>query len=166
MIEYTLSWYYKEIVIRPSYSGQEIPIDQKYQQTKLLGQENNRPSYPRKGTLSSLYESLFTPRMRLGILFLFATLCLGYKQYCRCECNLKHMITEIEKCGLCTKEFCLLRDPNLCVVDNDENEGGSKSDIVISCFQIESFKEKVVIYLFVAVVFGMVGNAMYKLYRG
>lgn len=39
MIEYTLSWYYKEIVIRPSYSGQEIPIDQKYQQTKLLGQE-------------------------------------------------------------------------------------------------------------------------------
>lgn len=47
---------------------------------------------------------------------------------------------KIDKCGLCTKEWCLEQKSDLCV--------DVEQDIIISCFQVESLKEKVVVCLF------------------
>lgn len=54
---------------------------------------------------------------------------------------------KIEKCGLCTKEWCLEQKVDLC-------EDVAQS-IVISCFQVESVKEKVVVFLFLVAVAGL-----------
>lgn len=55
--------------------------------------------------------------------------------------------------------------PDLCKVeDKSSREGESKADIIISCFQIESLKETLVVYLFVAVVLALLGHGLYNLY--
>ncbi|KAL6449963.1 hypothetical protein SBY92_000748 [Candida maltosa Xu316] len=83
---------------------------------------------------------------------------LSYQLYCKCECNIKTIINPIEKCKLCTQEYCLSQE--------DQLEGGgtedSPKDIIISCFQVESFKESFVIYLFLTIVFGLMSYAIYS----
>lgn len=54
---------------------------------------------------------------------------------------------KVDKCGLCTKEWCLEQKSDLC---KDAAER-----IVISCFQVESVKEKVVVCLFLVAVAGL-----------
>ncbi|CUM67204.1 uncharacterized protein PRCAT00004897001 [Priceomyces carsonii] len=92
----------------------------------------------------------------LPVFLLLVSLAFGYQQYCRCECNEKSVVQPIERCGLCTKPFCMDHDPKLC--DEDASE-----DILISCYQIESTKDSIVVYLFIIIVCGLVANGLYRL---
>lgn len=89
----------------------------------------------------------------LWLLFVVQTV-VAYQQYCRCECDGAVEIAEVGKCGLCTSDFCL--EKVKCLEKN--------SDIIISCFQIESLKETIVVYLFMIAVLGMLGFAIYNIY--
>lgn len=86
--------------------------------------------------------------MRLALpLLLCLSVASAYQQYCKCSCNGQLLIQEIDKCGLCTKEWCIEQKKDLC---SDEEE-----NILISCFQVESLKEKVVVFLFLIAVVGL-----------
>ncbi|EGW32879.1 uncharacterized protein SPAPADRAFT_136251 [Spathaspora passalidarum NRRL Y-27907] len=115
--------------------------------------------------------------MKVSSLLVFTfilNICCGYQLYCRCDCNQNSIIKEIEKCGLCTREFCLSQDENLCVVavnNNDENKNSKhensekeKENIIISCFQVESFKDSMIIYSFIFTILGLLLYAGYKTY--
>lgn len=106
--------------------------------------------------------------------FQFLILLLGitsitsaYQQYCRCQCNTQHLVRPIDKCGLCTKEFCLEEDPKLCAytqtgAKEKPDDVPGQSSIIISCYQLESRKERAIIYLFVLVVLLMLGYTVVK----
>lgn len=76
-------------------------------------------------------------------------------KYCRCEINDDARVTTVPQCTNCTTDFCY-KD----VFDRVKNETDKLS---LVCFQKESTKEATVIYLFIAVVFGLVVYAGYLL---
>ncbi|CAX44073.1 conserved hypothetical protein [Candida dubliniensis CD36] len=86
----------------------------------------------------------------------------SYQLYCKCECNIKTIINPIDKCKLCTEEYCLSKDKNLCA--SNEEDPDKSSAIIISCFQVESFKESFVIYSFISIVVGLMGYIGYHSY--
>ncbi|RLV93012.1 hypothetical protein JA1_002822 [Spathaspora sp. JA1] len=111
--------------------------------------------------------------MKVSILLLFTLpiqITTAYQLYCRCDCNQNSIINPIEKCGLCTKEYCLNQDKNLCVVKDDKHKNKydssekEKENIIISCFQVESFKDSLIIYSFIFTVLGLLAYAGYKTY--
>lgn len=86
--------------------------------------------------------------MKLTVpLLLCFTFACAFQQYCKCQCNENLLIEKIDKCGMCTKEWCSQQNPDLC--------GDEQEKILISCFQIESMKEMIVIYSFVVAVLGL-----------
>ncbi|KGQ89398.1 hypothetical protein MG5_02263 [Candida albicans P57072] len=86
----------------------------------------------------------------------------SYQLYCKCECNVKTIINPIDKCKLCTEEYCLSKDKDLCA--STEEDPDKSSAIIISCFQIESFKESFVIYSFISIVVGLMFYIGYHSY--
>lgn len=70
-----------------------------------------------------------------------------YQQYCKCLCNGHLLVEAIEKCGLCTADWCVQQNPNLC--------GEGEETVLISCFQVESLKEKLVVCMFLVAVVGL-----------
>ncbi|KAK6463549.1 hypothetical protein DFJ63DRAFT_329299 [Scheffersomyces coipomensis] len=100
----------------------------------------------------------------------------AYQQYCKCECNSNSIITAIEKCGLCTKDFCLEQDSKICASKDDggkvsvigdyedDERSEVENNIIISCFQTESTKDAFIIYLFLAIIVGLLGYSLYKTY--
>lgn len=92
--------------------------------------------------------------MKFYWFFLIIQVAVAYQQYCRCECDGSVKVAEIDKCGLCTSSFCLEQ------VECKEKD----SDIIISCFQIESLKETILVYLFMTAVLAMLGFAVYNIY--
>ncbi|PVH16084.1 uncharacterized protein CXQ87_003948 [Candidozyma duobushaemuli] len=71
------------------------------------------------------------------------------QQYCKCVCSGNTVVGKIDKCVMCNSSWCLEKNDKLCEEKEDEEK------IVISCFQIESTKEKVIIVLFVLGVIAM-----------
>lgn len=122
---------------------------------------NTTINYPQRGTGALPTSTYFTfapqllqfPMRLVFPLVLWLSLTFAHKQYCKCQCNEQLLIREIEKCGMCTKEWCIEQKLDLCA-EGDEN-------ILISCFQVESLKEKVVVCLFLAAVLGLLGKSFF-----
>lgn len=85
--------------------------------------------------------------MKLLPLLCCLSVAVCFQQYCKCQCNDQVLVDKVDKCGLCTKEWCLEQKNDLC-------EDAAES-IIISCFQVESVKEKVVVCLFLVAVAGL-----------
>lgn len=92
-------------------------------------------------------------------LLMLATFSNSYQLYCKCQCdNSKTIINTVDKCKECTREFCLEKDPKLCELLDDDSKHPSKpitnDNIIISCYQVESTKDALIVYsfLFVCVV--------------
>lgn len=95
--------------------------------------------------------------MKLKVAFvLLLSVAAAHQQYCKCECNGQLLVKNIDKCGLCTKQWCLEQNKNLCLDQVDAD------NILISCFQIESAKEKVVVLLFVVAVVGLLVGGYWR----
>lgn len=99
----------------------------------------------------------------LSLLTIFLQPVYTYQLYCKCECNAKTIINPIDKCKLCTEEYCLSQDEKLC--DSEDTTDDKSGSIIISCFQVESFKESLVIYLFLTIVIGLMGYIGYSSFR-
>lgn len=101
----------------------------------------------------------------LMVLTLLAT-CNAFQQYCRCSCNDKSIVTKVDRCGLCTKDFCLGLDKALCEKKEDEKgiPDPTEGQVIMYCFQIESYKDSLVIYLFTTLVLGLLGYALFRMY--
>lgn len=91
----------------------------------------------------------------LSLWTIFIQPIFAYQLYCKCECNARTIINPIDKCKLCTEEYCLSQNEKLCDSDDAINE--KPGSIIISCFQVESLKESLIIYLFLTIVFGLMG---------
>lgn len=87
--------------------------------------------------------------MRKSILWAMVAVAAAHQQFCKCQCGENEVIEKIDKCGLCNKEWCLQQNSEICPKE-------TKQDILISCFQIESAKEKWIISLFVVAVLVLV----------
>lgn len=92
--------------------------------------------------------------MKLAVLLALLPLTVAYQQFCRCEYNEETQIHDVDQCNLCTTQFCLDR------FGATFNE--TTDTLVIGCFQIESLKESVVIYLFILLVLGLLAVGYYK----
>lgn len=77
------------------------------------------------------------------------------QQYCKCQCNNKQLVEKIDKCGLCTEQWCLEQDSMLCK-GSDTTEA-----MVISCFQKELVKELAVVFFFVVAVASLLAKQLY-----
>lgn len=104
--------------------------------------------------------------MRLHSVIIVSIICwvnfaAGYQKFCRCSCNEKSLIETVEKCGQCTKDFCIGLDQALC----ESSDEMAANDILISCFEIESFKEYFIIYSFVLLVIGFIIWGTIREYR-
>ncbi|QWW24733.1 hypothetical protein CA7LBN_003590 [Candidozyma auris] len=95
--------------------------------------------------------------MRLKLMALLALAAIAYanQQYCKCECSGNSVLGKIDRCGLCNSSWCLQQNDKLC--EDEEAE-----DIMISCFQIESSKEKFIIVVFVLSVLALLRNAAHR----
>lgn len=96
--------------------------------------------------------------MKISVLLAVLALVLAsaaHQKFCKCQCNGKKLIEPIDNCGSCTKDFCLTKDEKLCEVSDVTKTDLHLEDvnILISCYQIESFKDQLIIYAFVLVVF-------------
>ncbi|KAK6199477.1 uncharacterized protein RJT21DRAFT_133243 [Scheffersomyces amazonensis] len=101
---------------------------------------------------------------------IWASVVVAYQQFCKCECNSKFVIKPIDKCGSCTKDFCLEVDSTICSIEgnNDGSEEDVRSEveknIIISCYQIESPKDALIIYLFAGLVVSLFVISVYQTY--
>lgn len=87
----------------------------------------------------------------LGIVFTAA----AYQQYCKCLCNDNSIVQPIDRCGNCTKKFCLSQD--ICAAKHAEStDQAEPPDILINCFQTESLKDLVIVYGFLVVLVSLV----------
>ena len=90
----------------------------------------------------------------------------AFQLYCKCQCNEKTIINTIDECKSCTKEYCLLKDSKLCEVELKEkinaNDVEADQDIIISCYQIESLKDELIIYSFIITVLGLLAWILYS----
>lgn len=85
----------------------------------------------------------------------------AYQQYCKCLCNEVSIVQPIDRCGNCTKQFCLSQD----ICAQPSNPPNTLPDgtpatpdppiILINCFQTESFKDSLVVYGFVLLLVGL-----------
>ncbi|KAF9910720.1 hypothetical protein EC991_005705 [Linnemannia zychae] len=58
-------------------------------------------------------------------------------------------------CGSCTKQFCLDSKPDMC-----KGVGtGEGDELITSCFERDSYKDQLVVYLFLTITFGLLGFA-------
>ncbi|KAK9700467.1 hypothetical protein K7432_012184 [Basidiobolus ranarum] len=83
--------------------------------------------------------------------------------FCKCVCGTNVTIVELKEtpnkpCQECTKAFCLTRDANFC-------SGAGDSGLLATCFQRDSYKDQVVIYIFLIVTGGLLVAALLKPYR-
>lgn len=76
----------------------------------------------------------------------------AYQQYCKCQCSAEDLIVPIKACALCTKDVCLASSKDFC---KDE-------EIKLSCYQVESVKDQMVVYGFIGLVGGLVMYAVYR----
>lgn len=85
---------------------------------------------------------------------LLATLVLvAANQYCRCELNDVAEIRPVVQCANCTTDFCY---------DDVFHQAKNETDkLNLVCFRKESTKEATVVYLFIAIVAGLVGYGAY-----
>ncbi|KAI5965176.1 uncharacterized protein KGF55_001396 [Candida pseudojiufengensis] len=111
----------------------------------------------------------------------------SYQLYCKCQCNgAKAIITKVDKCGECTKEYCLSEQPKLCEIENnmndenkeeedagDDNSSGkitkpkeTSEDIIISCYQVESLKDGIIVYSFFGIILALMIRLFYSSFRG
>lgn len=76
---------------------------------------------------------------------------MAYTQYCKCACTDKpSLVRVVEQCLDCTLKMC----QQACKEE--------VADIGVSCFQRESLKEQLVVYIFAAMVVGLVGVGMVR----
>lgn len=92
---------------------------------------------------------------RLVVLALIAVASAN-QQYCKCVCSGNTVVGKIDKCVMCNSSWCLEKNDKLCEEKEEEEK------IVISCFQIESTKEKVIIVLFVLGVLGLLAAGCWR----
>ncbi|PVH21572.1 hypothetical protein CXQ85_000554 [Candidozyma haemuli] len=90
-------------------------------------------------------------------LLALAALTSANQQYCKCVCSGNSVVGKIDKCGLCNSSWCLEQNDKLCQ-ESDEGE----ENILITCFQIESSKEKFIIVAFVFSVLGLLLVSYWK----
>lgn len=69
----------------------------------------------------------------------------GYQQYCKCQCSTNSLVAKIDKCIECTAQWCLQQKSDLCPGDNTNN-------MLVSCFQLQSIKEKFLVVGFIIAV--------------
>lgn len=103
----------------------------------------------------SVLYIFFPMKFNLVVLAFCLTLASCYQQYCKCQCGTELSVTPIDKCGLCTKEWCLEKNAKLCPAETVPD------DILISCFQVESAKEKVIVGFFVFCVVGLLLRSLF-----
>lgn len=80
----------------------------------------------------------------------------AYQQYCKCLCNDVSIVQPIDRCGNCTKQFCLSQD--ICSsqpTNTSPNDSLEPPIIIINCFQTESFKDSLIVYGFVLLIVGL-----------
>lgn len=115
--------------------------------------------------------------MRVANCMIFLTVaCLAhtYQLYCKCQCdNSKTIINKVDKCKQCTRKFCLEKDPNLCEVEPDKegdsnrpNKPITNDNIIISCYQVESTKDTLIVYTFLLVILGLMLKILYSYVKG
>lgn len=79
--------------------------------------------------------------------FLLVAPAAAYTQYCKCDCTKGAVVGVVDKCLNCTLATC-------------QEACGEKVEMAVTCFQRESLKEQVVVYMFLAAVVGLVGMGM------
>lgn len=96
--------------------------------------------------------------MRVGILVSVLAIipAIAASKYCRCEYNEQLAIHAIKQCNLCTTQFCL--------DDFGANYNETTDALSVTCFQMESAKEAIIIYLFTVLVLGLLTFGLYKTY--
>ncbi|ODV82239.1 uncharacterized protein CANTADRAFT_44448 [Suhomyces tanzawaensis NRRL Y-17324] len=101
--------------------------------------------------------------MKLTLVAWLIVLVGAYQHYCWCKCNTKSLVRAIDKCGTCTKEFCLEEDMSLCEIEDPDGSKMARRElsIILQCFQVESFKETVIVYLFIAAVGSLLAYVLY-----
>ncbi|KAJ1955333.1 hypothetical protein IWQ62_005554 [Dispira parvispora] len=84
--------------------------------------------------------------------------------FCKCLCGQNVTIIPIspvpekDSCTKCTKAFCFKLEPTLC-------EGaGTGETVSVSCFQRDSYKDEVVVWLFLLITVGLLLAALVKPY--
>lgn len=88
------------------------------------------------------------------LLLVWLPFAVGYQKYCKCSCSEKTVVAEIDLCILCTNDWCLGQNADLCEK--------TKEVLNISCFQRESGKEFTIVLMFVILVLCLLG---YKIIR-
>ncbi|ORY05620.1 hypothetical protein K493DRAFT_310876 [Basidiobolus meristosporus CBS 931.73] len=83
--------------------------------------------------------------------------------FCKCVCGTNVTIVELNEgtsktCLDCTKAFCLTRDSHFC------SGAGNGADLLAICFQRDSYKDQVVIYVFLIITGGLLLAALVKPY--
>lgn len=92
---------------------------------------------------------------KLAVLWLVAA-AAAYQQYCKCQCNEVSIVQPIDRCGNCTKQFCLSQDICSSLTATASPNGPPEPPvIIINCFQTESFKDSLIVYGFVLLVVGL-----------
>lgn len=112
-------------------------------------------SHPK--TIHYLYTTMNLPtKIAFWSLVASAT---AYQQYCKCLCNEVSIIQPVDRCGNCTKQFCLSQDicslPSNTPTNTSPNGSPDPPTILINCFQTESFKDSLIVYGFVLLLVGL-----------
>lgn len=88
---------------------------------------------------------------------------LAYTEFCKCECfgeyeiiELRPQQNELLTCNNCTRQFCLDKKLTIC------KEAKSEIDVITSCFERESFKDQLIVYLFSIVTLALLAWALFK----
>lgn len=73
----------------------------------------------------------------------------AYTQLCRCNCGANYTVLSVPVCTNCTRQFCI-KSVEIC-----QKDWVTLDQVTTSCFQRESFKDKLFIYSFILVTSGL-----------
>lgn len=86
------------------------------------------------------------------------TLVQGFQQYCKCECTNETVdakVLTVDSCNQCTQTLCLGKEQEYCTPVN----------LKLTCYQIESVKDMMIIYVFTIGVIILLGYSVLRAYR-
>lgn len=69
----------------------------------------------------------------------------AYTQLCRCNCGANYTVLSVPMCTNCTRQHCI-KNVEIC-----QKDWVTLDQVTTSCFQRESFKDKLFIYSFILV---------------
>ncbi|CAG8689778.1 3403_t:CDS:2, partial [Acaulospora morrowiae] len=122
--------------------------------------------YPSRFPAGLMMRNMFIV-IYILLLNIQSTLSANVISFCKCACAENITIRALEAaqtCSDCNRAFCIgILDKNCTAIDSLQGEvGKGTSQVTATCFERDSYKDEVIVYLYIIITSGLLFTAIAK----